>query len=148
MKLRFLFLLPLLFLGCDVWRWITNPDEPAGVSVRVDREVYTNQDQVQVTFTNHTDQAVYLEGCNVFYLASRADSGWTHTPMIVCVWEGYEKKIGKGENFRESYPADSFPAGEHYFSVTVYYGCTDDKPISQAKCDRHEVIQSQHFFKR
>jgi hypothetical protein len=84
----------------------------------------------------------------VFYLASKADSGWTHTAMIVCVWEGYEKKVGKGESYSESYPAASFAAGEHYFSATVYYGCTDNKPISQAQCDRHEVVQSQHFFKR
>jgi hypothetical protein len=148
MKYRFLFLLPLLFLGCDVWRWITNPEEPTDVSVRVDREVYTDQDKVQISLTNNTDQAVYLEGCNVFYLASKQDSGWTRSPMMVCVWEGYEKKIEKGKSYSETYPVASFPAGEHYFAVTVHYGCVDNKPISQAQCNRHEEIRSQHFFKR
>ncbi len=142
---KYLIFICLCFLQCDLWQRISGPEEAAGVSVYTDKLHYSLSDTIKITLKNGSDQPVYLEGCNVFYMNTATDTGWVVSPMVVCVWEGFARKIAPGQRYTESYYAGLLQTGEHRFTVSVFRSCTDGKPISQAECQSSETLNSAVF---
>jgi len=138
---KWLLLFSLFLLSCNLWHWITEPEEPAGIRVSMDKSRYTAKDSIRVTLHNGTDKPVYLEGCNVFYLNTAVDTGWVVKAMRICVWEGYAQKVEPGKRFSETFPPGGYMTkGVHRFTVPTYYDCVDGKPISQAECGSKSII--------
>lgn len=143
--LKLLFWVPLLFIHCELWQRISGPEESVGVFVYTDKLHYSLSDTIKITLKNGSDQPVYLEGCNVFFRNTATDAGWVVSPMVVCVWEGFARKIEPEQRYTESYYTGLMQKGEFRFTVTVFRSCQDGKPISQAECKSSETLGTEVF---
>ena len=114
-------------------------------------ELYTNKvrynqdDVIIITLKNNSTTPLFLPGCSPFYMADKTDRGWIAHPLVVCVWEGYAKKIDPGKIYQEEYPAVLF-MGTHRIEATIYWQCQEGRPISEAKCKREERTFSREFI--
>jgi hypothetical protein len=91
------------------------------------------------TLHNDTDKAVFLPGCVTFVYEVKNGTDWTVAgPNRWCVWEGNVQRLDAGK----SLTSDLFgkAAGTFRARYTVYRGCTDGKPLSQAGCTSEEEV--------
>jgi|GEM_PF-6629893 len=138
--------LTLCGVGCDrlLPLFESDPVKSDGVFLYTDRSVYASADTVRITLRNDTEDPVYLDGCSAFAIAARGDSGWTISPLHICVWEGFGQKIPAGGKHQETL-ATALYTGAFKIYARVHWACQDDKPISQAECQRTEERWSKEF---
>ncbi len=120
------------------------PARSGKLELCLEKSLFDPGDTVVVTFRNGSDEIVFLEGCNPIYLASMQETTWVESPMRLCVWEDVAHKIPSGGSYQEAHPALMFP-GLHRFVAPVYMGCVEDKPISEARCEKQQKICSGVF---
>jgi hypothetical protein len=139
-------LVALCCLGCDRLLPFFEPgaDGTGGVFLYTDRSAYSPADTVLITLHNDTGDPVYLDGCSAFSIAVRGDSGWTISPLRICVWEGFGQKIPAGGKYQETLPPGVY-SGTLKIYARVHWACEDGKPISQAECQRTEERWSKEF---
>lgn len=135
-------LFALLVFGC---KYILAPEEKSSdLTLTVDKENYSANDTILVSLRNNSDEPVFLGGCSPIFIASQTDTGWSAAPLVVCVWEGFAQKVEVGKSFQQRIPARYFP-GVHKFEASVYVGCADNEPVSNARCRWLGAVSSKEF---
>jgi len=135
----------LCFISCERLLPLFEPESGgSGVLLYTDRSTYSSADTVLITLYNDSTDPVYLDGCSAFSIAVRGDSGWTVSPLHICVWEGFGQKIPAGEKHQETLPPGIY-SGVFKIHALVHWNCQDGKPISQAECQRTEERRSKEF---
>jgi len=115
------------------------------VHLTVDKTNFAAADTIQVRLHNGSAEPVYLEGCSQLLLATKIDSGWSESPLWVCVWEGLAVKTLADSSYRLAWPAAYLHTGMFRFVAPVYYGCAEGRPVSEARCLLTEKIYSAEF---
>jgi hypothetical protein len=136
-------MLCLFVFGCG-GSLIPRECEPGTICLTVDKLVYALDDTIHVVLQNHSEEAVFLQGCSHIEIATAVDSGWVEAPLVVCVWEGFALRIPAGGFYQERIQARAL-AGQHKFVADMHFGCTEGKPISAADCSHREKIYSPEF---
>ncbi|MBN1998086.1 hypothetical protein JW935_11070 [candidate division KSB1 bacterium] len=117
------------------------PVTPVQVRIILEKLVFSPNEKINIKIENRDIEPVFLEGCSVFYISAKNDTGWNPpSPFLVCVWEGIARQLDPGDIYKEKQQISN--PGVYKIAAPVYFGCESDKPISQAGCGRSELIWS------
>ncbi|HOT96019.1 MAG TPA: hypothetical protein PLG50_14180 [bacterium] len=135
-------LVSLLLAQCDLFDSLVDPEKDQSiVEIVTNRQSLAPGDSITVTLYNHSEEPIFLEGCNPIYYSVKKDTGWVDHPFRLCFWEGYEREVPAGAVYRETVQL-AVEATMVRFVVPVYRGCKSGLPLSQAECRSRTIYSS------
>jgi len=116
------------------------------IVLTTDKITYAPDETIVVTLYNGLDAAIFLDGCNPLYFATRVDTGWRQSSFLRCDAEPTARRIDSGKSYEERYPAvDLNFCGKHKFVAYAHLDCLQDTPLSEANCDSLIKVHSPEF---
>lgn len=139
----------MLAVGCMVMLGLGCADpvsEREGeIYLAIDKTVYAPEDTIQVSLHNDSNGLVFLEGCVQFYSARKTGAEWVEGVLPICDGVFDAVKINPHSILRKKELAKHYVSGRRKFVAPIYFGCLDDEPIDNAKCNRESKIYSGEF---
>jgi len=134
-----------LFVGLLTLAVAGEVESSDNVTVTISQSVYAVGDTVTVVVDNKRDQAVYVPGCHPFEVESFVEDRYRRVVREPCSWEGIAVKLPPGKHeFTYLTPAE---VDGNIFRISVVYGwgCRDELPLSQSRCEDFASASSGSF---
>jgi hypothetical protein len=115
------------------------------VVAETDRDVYVASSIGFASFSNFGPEPLSLPGCAPFVFEQRLDGEWAFVgPPYVCVWEGFAFAVAPNERDEVEFLVPN-ESGIYRLSYDYSSRCLPDLPLSQAQCEREDVVYSNEF---
>ena len=139
-SLIFLILLSLLAVVCSA-------AEPSALDVSVDtnRRTYVLGDKVQISLNNKTAEKIFVPGCQSIQVERFGDDRYELLPGEHCVAEGNARALEPGKSEFLFQPKKEHLGPPLRVSMVFGIGCTEQRPLSQARCRDFGTVYTQSF---
>ncbi len=119
--------------------------EDVQVLLETSRSLYEPGEVVEATVTNKRAGTIYVGGCGAV-VAERLDDE-RYEPVVgePCVTEGRAVKIEPGAEMKFEIKEAGRSGDVRRLSLAFGWGCNDDRPLSQARCQDFATAVSPSF---
>ncbi len=121
--------------------------EPSKIDVTVDtnRRTYVLGDKVQISLNNKTGEKIFVPGCQSIQVERFGDDQYELLPGEHCVAEGNAREVEPGKSEFLFQPREEHLGPPHRVSMVFGIGCTQQRPLSQARCRDFGTVYTQSF---
>ena len=100
---------------------------------------------MSVVLENNSGKAVFVPGCHPFEVEVFTEDRYRRVSREPCNWEGIAAMLPPGKH-EFSYPTSVDSGGSIYRISVVYgWGCNEDLPLSQSRCEDFTTVSSGSF---
>ena len=115
------------------------------VSVDTNRRTYVLGDLVQISLKNNSGEKIFIPGCQSFQVERFGSERYETLPGEPCIAEGDARMLEAGTTDFSFQPKKPHLDSPLRISMVYGVGCSEQRPLSQARCRDFGTVYSPSF---
>jgi hypothetical protein len=117
----------------------------SSVSVDTNRRTYILGDLVQISLENNSGEKIFIPGCQSFQVERFGSERYEPLPGAPCIAEGEARMLEAGTTDFSFQPKKAHLDSPLRISMVYGVGCSEQRPLSQARCRDFGTVYTHSF---